>query len=162
MTNPPPPYDPNASGSYDPNQYPSSPPPPPGSPYQDTGGSVYGTPASGAPYQTPGTPYQTSGGPAYGAEYGYQQQPAAYAPYGYDPVSGLPYSEKSKVVAGVLQILLGAFGAGRFYTGHTTIAIWQIVATWLTCGIGGIWPLIDGIMILVGNQTDAQGRILRP
>ncbi len=71
------------------------------------------------------------------------------------------YSDKSKLVAGLLQILLGAFGAGRFYTGHTGMAIGQIAATWLTCGIGGIWPLVDGIIILVKGGTDAQGRILR-
>jgi TM2 domain-containing membrane protein YozV len=70
-------------------------------------------------------------------------------------------SEKSKVVAGVLQIVLGAFGAGRFYTGHTGIAIAQIAVTWLTLGCGGIWPLVDGIMMLMGKVPDAQGRPLR-
>jgi TM2 domain-containing membrane protein YozV len=70
-------------------------------------------------------------------------------------------SDKSKVVAGVLQILLGGFGAGRFYTGHTKIAFLQIVATWCTLGIGVLWPLIDGILILVNGGTDAQGRPLR-
>ncbi|GAA0913677.1 hypothetical protein Vau01_027700 [Virgisporangium aurantiacum] len=70
-------------------------------------------------------------------------------------------SDKSKLVAGLLGILLGGFGAGRFYTGHTGMAIGQIAATWLTCGLGGLWPLIDGIMILVKGGTDAQGRILR-
>jgi TM2 domain-containing membrane protein YozV len=65
------------------------------------------------------------------------------------------------MIAGLLQILLGGFGAGRFYTGHTGLAIGQIAATWLTCGLGGIWPLVDGIMILVNGGTDAQGRKLR-
>jgi TM2 domain-containing membrane protein YozV len=83
---------------------------------------------------------------------------------GYPPPAGGyagQYSDKSKLIAGILQILLGGFGAGRFYTGHTNIAIYQILATWLTCGLGGLWPLIDGIMILVKGGTDAQGRILR-
>lgn len=116
---------------------------------------------------------------------GYQAQPQAYqqyhqpqnaypagpqygavnpqAPYGVDPRSGLPYSEKQKMVAGILQLLLGAFGAGRFYTGHTSTAIAQIAVTWLTCGVGGIWPMIDGIMLLTGNdQTDINGLPLRP
>jgi TM2 domain-containing membrane protein YozV len=75
--------------------------------------------------------------------------------------AGMPTSDKSKLVAGLLQIFLGGFGAGRFYTGHTSKAIWQIVATWLTCGFGAIWPLIDGIMILAKGGTDAQGRPLR-
>jgi TM2 domain-containing membrane protein YozV len=70
-------------------------------------------------------------------------------------------SSKSKVAAGLLQLLLGAFGAGRFYTGHTGIAIAQIAATWLTCGFGVVWPFVDGILMLMGNVKDADGRTLR-
>jgi TM2 domain-containing membrane protein YozV len=84
-----------------------------------------------------------------------------HAPYGIEPVTGLPYSDKSKMTAGLLQLFLGGFGAGRFYTGHTGIAFAQIAVTWLTCGVGAIWPLIDGIMMLTGKVTDAQGRPLR-
>ena len=83
------------------------------------------------------------------------------APYGIEPTTGLPYSDKSKMVAGLLQIFLGTFGAGRFYTGHTGVAIAQIAVSWLTCGIGAIWPLIDGIMMLTGKVPDAEGRPLR-
>jgi TM2 domain-containing membrane protein YozV len=83
------------------------------------------------------------------------------APYGIEPMTGLPYSDKQKMVAGLLQIFLGSFGAGRFYTGHMGIAIAQIAVTWLTCGAGALWPLIDGIMMLTGKVTDAQGRPLR-
>ena len=79
-----------------------------------------------------------------------------------DPATGLPYSDKSKVVAGLLGILLGYFGAGRFYTGHTQTAVLQLLVSVFTCGIGGIWGFIDGIMILVNGGTDAQGRPLRP
>lgn len=65
---------------------------------------------------------------------------------------------KSKLVAGLLEIFLGSFGAGRFYLGYTGIGVAQILVTWLTCGFGAIWPLIDGIMILAGNlKTDAKG-----
>jgi TM2 domain-containing membrane protein YozV len=83
------------------------------------------------------------------------------SPYGVDPLTGMPYSDKSKMVAGLLQIFLGSFGVGRFYTGHTGIAIAQIAVTWLTCGLGAFWPLVDGIMMLMGKVTDAQGRPLR-
>lgn len=100
---------------------------------------------------------------------GYQQQPGQPQPgYGAPVPAGYPggpggvvYSDKTKLVAGLLGILLGSFGAGRFYTGHTGIAIAQIAATWLTCGLGALWPLIDGIMLLVKGGTDAQGRVLR-
>ncbi len=86
---------------------------------------------------------------------------SAAAPFGVDPVTGLPFSDKQKMVAGLLQIFAGIFGAGRFYTGHIGIAIAQIAVCWLTCGIGSLWPTIDGIMMLTGKVTDAQGRPLR-
>lgn len=70
-------------------------------------------------------------------------------------------SDKSKVVAGILGILLGTFGAGRFYTGHTKIAVLQLVVSFVTCGLGAFWGIIDGILILVNGGTDAQGRPLR-
>ena len=111
---------------------------------------VYGAPPPG-PYGPP--PPNPMGPPG-------MMQPAA--PYGIDPVSGLPYSDKSKMVAGMLQLFAGAFGVGRFYTGHIGIAIAQIAVVWLTCGLGIFWPMIDGIMMLTGRVTDAQGRPLRP
>jgi TM2 domain len=80
------------------------------------------------------------------------------APYGIDPVTGMPFSDKSKMVAGLLQIFLGTFGAGRFYLGHMGLGVAQLLLSWITCGL---WPLIDGIMILTGKVTDAQGRPLR-
>ncbi|GHH83054.1 TM2 domain-containing protein [Streptomyces sp. CB03911] len=74
------------------------------------------------------------------------------------PQNNAQQSDKSKVVAGVLQIFLGGFGAGRFYTGHTGMAIAQL----LTCGGLGVWALIDGIIFLTSNdRTDAQGRLLK-
>ncbi len=88
--------------------------------------------------------------------------PSVQAPYGIDPVSGLPYSDKSKLAAGLLQILLGGFGVGRFYLGDIGIGIAQIVVTLVTFGFGALWPLIDGIMILAGSPRDKQGRPLRP
>lgn len=94
--------------------------------------------------------------PAYGAPMGYAG-PDPAAPYGRHPQTGEPYGEKSKVIAGVLQLVIGTLGIGRFYTGHTGIAIAQL----LTCGGLGIWALIDGIMFLVTDSRDAQGRLLR-
>ncbi|MBM0239662.1 TM2 domain-containing protein [Micromonospora sp. ATA32] len=70
-------------------------------------------------------------------------------------------SDKSKVVAGILQILLGTFGVGRFYMGDTKTGVIQLVVSVVTCGIGGIWGLIDGILILVNGGVDGQGRPLR-
>lgn len=152
-----------------PGYYPPASPaaPPPGSPYP-TGQVAYPTqdyPQTGYP-QTgyPQTGYPQQGYPQAGyPQPGYPPAPG-YPPQnlGYDPATGQPLSDKSKVTAGILQLLLGGFGVGRFYTGHTGMAIAQIAVTWLTCGIGGLWPFVDGILILTqSNQTDAQGRLLR-
>jgi hypothetical protein len=86
--------------------------------------------------------------------------PYGGAGYGVDAY-GRPLSDKSKIVAGLLQIFLSTFAVGRFYLGYTNLAIIQVVVTFCTCGIGAIWPFIDGIVILMGNVPDAQGRPLR-
>jgi Domain of unknown function (DUF1707)/TM2 domain len=81
------------------------------------------------------------------------------APYGRDPVTGRPYSDRLKVIAALLQLFL-PFGAGRFYTGHTGMAIAQLVLAFF--GVGLIWSFIDGIVMLAGDPTDPRGRPLRP
>ena len=126
---------------------PENPPPDPTQPY----GSVPPPP----PPPSPGYAGYTPPGAPVGA-YGVSSQ----APYGLHPVTGIPYSDKSKIVAGLLQILL-PFGIGRFYIGDTRIGVWQLVVTVLTCGIGSLWPFIDGIIILATDSVDAQGRPLR-
>lgn len=104
----------------------------------------------GAPQGQPG--YQQPGwGPGY---YG------PGAPYGVHPATGIPYSERSKIVAGLLQLLV-PLGIGRFYIGDNGMGIAQLLVTILSCGIGAIWPFIDGIVILVGTSKDSDGRILR-
>ena len=81
--------------------------------------------------------------------------------YGVHPRTGEPYSDKSKMAAALLQILV-PIGIGRFYTGHTKIGIFQLLAC-LACGAGTIWSIVDGVMILMNDApTDAQGRPLRP
>jgi TM2 domain-containing membrane protein YozV len=83
--------------------------------------------------------------------------PTPDAPYGFDP-QGRPYSDKSKIVAGILQLFLGTLGIGRFYVGSVGVGVAQL----LTCGGLGFWALIDGIIFLTSNdRTDGQGRVLR-
>ncbi|RKN09577.1 TM2 domain-containing protein [Streptomyces radicis] len=126
---------------------PFAPPPPGGQPGARPGG--YPSPG---PYGPPPDHYPPPGhygGPGYGYD------PAA--PFGYDRF-GRIYSEKSKVVAALFQLLLGVFGAGRWYTGHIGMAIAQL----LTLGGCGLWAFIDGILFLVkDDRTDAAGRVLR-
>ena len=69
---------------------------------------------------------------------------------------------KSKLVAGLLGIFLGCFGVHNFYLGFTGKAVAQVLISVLSCfaltPITGIWGLIEGIMILVGNiNQDAKG-----
>lgn len=78
---------------------------------------------------------------------------------GSTPVAGT--GAKSKMAAGLLGIFLGGWGIHNFYLGYTTKAIIQIILTVCSCGIGGIWGFIEGILILCGNiNTDANGNPL--
>jgi TM2 domain-containing membrane protein YozV len=109
-------------------------------------------------YPPPGPfppPYQGQPGP-------YLPSAGAYpgAPFGVDPY-GRPLSDKSKITAGLLGIFLGGFGIGRFYLGYTNIGVLQLVVSFVTCGLGALWGTVDGILILIGNVPDAQGRPLR-
>ena len=65
---------------------------------------------------------------------------------------------KSKIVAGVLAILLGAFGIHHFYLGSTMAGVILLLATILACGIGAaltsIVGLIEGILLLVMPDGD--------
>lgn len=74
--------------------------------------------------------------------------------------------QKSKVVAGILAILLGSLGVHNFYLGNTGKAVAQLlltlIGTWITCGISAvaasIWGIVEGIQILTGSiNTDADG-----
>jgi TM2 domain-containing membrane protein YozV len=61
----------------------------------------------------------------------------------------LPRSDKSRTIAGVLQLLIP--GAGRLYLGYSALGVIQFVITFCTIGFGYIWSLVDGIMILSGK-----------
>lgn len=91
---------------------------------------------------------------------GYGQNQFGPAPYGQGPYAqGYP-SQKSRVVAGLLGVFLGAFGVHRFYLGNSGIGAAQVVATVFTGGFAGVWGFVEGIMILCNAQpfrTDARG-----
>ncbi|MBZ5735865.1 TM2 domain-containing protein [Nocardioides sp. TRM66260-LWL] len=143
------------------------PPPPPSAPSAPSG---YPPPPAGQPHPgwapPPGQPWGPSPGQQWGGQpwpgqpYGAAPGAAPGAPWGVHPVTGVPYSEKSKLVAGLLQLLI-PLGLGRFYIGDTTTGVLQLVVTVLTCGIGAIWPFVDGIILLATDSRDAQGHPLR-
>jgi len=73
-----------------------------------------------------------------------------------------PRGKHSYVIAGFLQIFLGAFGVGRFYLGYKGMGFLQILSSVISFGTGGvIWGIIDGFMILNGREKyDAEGKLL--
>lgn len=75
------------------------------------------------------------------------------------PVCSADNRGKSRFTAGLLQMLAGTLGLGRFYLGYKGIALMQLAASFLTCGIAGaVWGFVDGITIINGAlKTDAAG-----
>ena len=66
-------------------------------------------------------------------------------------------AQKSRLIAGILGILLGGLGVHNFYLGFIGKAVAQIILNFC-CGIGAIWGFIEGILILTGNiNRDANG-----
>jgi TM2 domain-containing membrane protein YozV len=61
---------------------------------------------------------------------------------------------KSKVTAGILAILLGAFGVHKFYLGKVGMGILYLVFCWT--GIVPIIALIEGIIYLTCSDSEFQ------
>ncbi|WP_222566279.1 TM2 domain-containing protein [Actinomyces sp. HMSC065F11] len=76
--------------------------------------------------------------------------------------------QKDRVVAGVLAILLGAFGTQNFYLGKYKLAVIQLLITLLSAlglaPIVAMWGIVEGIMYLFGSdpkwKVDGWGRPL--
>jgi TM2 domain-containing membrane protein YozV len=103
------------------------------------------------------------------------------APYGRDPMTGQPFSDKSKLLAGLLQIVpvfVGLpIGIGRFYMGSNgigvamavlTVVSYLLIFTLIGALLGlpvlfatGIWAIVDGVILLTGKPRDGAGRLLR-
>ncbi|MFO0551820.1 MAG: TM2 domain-containing protein [Polyangiaceae bacterium] len=64
--------------------------------------------------------------------------------------------KKSWTTTLILSLLLGSLGVDRFYLGYTGLGILKLI----TCGGGGIWAIIDVILIATGKMKDAQGNEL--
>ena len=128
-------------------------------------GGTEGFPPPQQPRYQPPPPGYAPGPPGYPPP---GQYPPAYvdpaAPYGRHPFTGEPLSDKSKTVAGLLQLigLFGIVGIGRIYLGNTGLGIAQLVVGLLTCGIGAVvWGIVDAVLIFTDKVRDSQGRPLR-
>ena len=128
-----------------------------------------------------GTAFLTSGNqqpPQFGAQqqqqqqYGYQQPPYGNQQYGYqrpyrsnDVFSEGP-SGKSRGIAGILAILLGAFGVHYFYLGKTTPGVVFLIASIISCFslsvITSIIGLIQGILMLTMSQEEFENKYVNP
>ena len=157
--------------------YPPDPaPPPPAPPPEPHGDPLTRTATSGWGQQVPPPPPGPSFHPPY-QQFAYAGYGNVAAPYGVHQPTGLPYSDKQKTVAGLLQLLLafvGICGVGRLYAGHTGLGLAQLLSMFvgyiLVFVLIGffivpaiwLWTVIDGIMILSSDAPkDGNGRVLR-
>ncbi|MBB1517263.1 NINE protein [Tessaracoccus sp. MC1679] len=113
---------------------------------------VYGQPEAPAYGQPTGTP-------AYGQTPGQFQGQQQYAGAPYQGQQyGPPVNQKSKIVAGILGILLGGLGIHNFYLGFTKKALIQLLITVLSVGflswVSAIWGLIEGVLILISKPGE--------
>ena len=92
-------------------------------------------------------------------QYGYQQPPS-------NDVFAEGPSGKSRGIAALLAIFLGAIGIHYFYLGKTTPGIVFLVASLISCGIlaavTSIIGLIQGIMMFTMSQQEFENKYVNP
>ncbi len=83
----------------------------------------------------------------------------------YSPQSSAMYGSgkgKTKIVAGILAILLGSLGIHHFYLGSPVSGIVYLLVTLFTCGTAaalvGVLALVEGIMLLVMSDEEFDQR----
>ncbi len=122
---------------------------PQGGQYGQPQGGQYGQPQGGQYGQPQGGQY----GQPQGGQYG-QPQAAQYippqAPQYILHQETVYVKRKSKVVAGLLAIFLGAFGIHKFYLGKPWQGILYLLFCWTY--IPGIIGFIEGIVYLLSNE----------
>jgi hypothetical protein len=66
-------------------------------------------------------------------------------------------SDRNRSLAGILQLLIP--GVGRMYLGYAAYGVLQLF--FALCGVGILWSIVDGIIILTGGvKLDGYGRQL--
>lgn len=70
------------------------------------------------------------------------------------PINWQAQGADKKLPAGLCGILLGGFGVHKFILGYTTEGLIQLGITIITCGMGGIIGLIEGIIYLTKSDEE--------
>ena len=96
------------------------------------------------------------------------QEPSQWQQFGQqtartvDDVFSRGPSGRSRGIAGLLAILVGAIGVHYFYIGKTGAGVVFLLATLLTCGLLGvvteIVSLIQGILFFTSTQEEFESR----
>lgn len=66
----------------------------------------------------------------------------------------VPQQTSKRVIAGILGIILGHIGIHKFILGYISEGFIQIGITIITCGIGGLIGLIEGIIYLTKSDEE--------
>lgn len=61
---------------------------------------------------------------------------------------------QKKLMCGIFGILLGGLAIHKFLLGYTSTGIIQIIISVVTCGLGGLIGLIEGIMYLMKSERE--------
>lgn len=89
--------------------------------------------------------------------------PMSMVPHpGYYPPVPADTSEKMVLPTFLMCLFLGPLGVHRFYVGKPGSAVAMLLSTLFTFGIvGGIWTIVDLIIIAVGSFRDGENRLIR-
>ena len=64
---------------------------------------------------------------------------------------------KSRIIAGVLGILLGSFGIHKFYMGNIIAGVVYLLFSW--CIIPGVLGIVEGVVCLLEDDDKFQERV---
>lgn len=86
--------------------------------------------------------------------------------YGYtngnrEPVTTDPNTRQKQILAALLGIFLGSFGANKLYLGYVKEGFLQILINMITCGAGTVIPLIEGILYLTMSEKQFEDTYIR-
>lgn len=80
---------------------------------------------------------------------------------GQSPVGSVPPPPvKSKIVAGILALFLGAIGLQYFYIGKNTAGILCIIISLVTCGLWQVVTFVQGILMLLMSDEEFNRKFL--